>query len=1009
MGRVFRKRLMGSAVLLLCLAADASAQYFGRNKVQYDRDSVRVLATEHFDLYYSNEEAGAAVIAGRLAERWHARLTKVFDHTLRGRQPIVLYGSHRRFEQTNVYRGLIDESTGGFTESRKRRIVLPFAKSLAESDHVLGHEIVHAFQFDIAEQHRSPLGLPLWFVEGMAEYLTLGHDDAQTAMWMRDAVASGTLPAFQDLASSKYFPYRWGTAAWSYLVEEFGEDLPAQALRARRDVRRRLQQITGRSLDELSAGWHASLRRKYAASDVNGDPAAPLISSQAGGGRLNLAASLSPDGRRIIFLSERDQFSIDLFLADAKTGHIIRKLVTTAANPEFESLQYLHSAGAWDATGTRFALATIRSGRPVVLVLGIDRDADGRALPLPQVDEVYSPTWSPDGRAIALSAMKGGVTDLFVVDVSSGTLRQLTNDAYADLQPAWSPDGRTIAFTTDRFTTNLARLTFGAYRIGLLNVAAGDEVTEATPLLESDAVRMAPGIAGANAFDPAWGPGGASLYFVADPAGVSNVYRLDRAAGGLFRVTDVETGVSGVTRMSPVLSVASGTGALAFSVFRHSGYEVHTIASADLVAGTAVEEAGALDDVVPSGAAAFDILPAPPLPAMPAAARVQQAYRPRLSLEAVGSPYFSAGGGPYGSYVSGGASLLFGDLLGDQQLLTSVHLSSRFDESAFGALYVNRRSRWNWGVTLEQIPQLRLRTNGIRASPDNERAITRDRERMIWTNRHLGAFAAYPLNRARRVEISAGFRQIAFARERRTEIVSRVTGMLVGQDTVPLPPEPSVGLADAGVALVGDTSIFGATGPMLGSRYRLQTDANIGGLSYATVLADYRRYMMPFRPYTVALRVVHFGRYGGDAGDFRLRDAYVGSPTLVRGYGPGTVARSDCPGGSADCPMLNALLANRVVAAKLELRVPLWSTITSSSRVRYGPLPVDAFLFADAGAGWGGDQRFGPGGSDGRIVRSAGAGIRVNAFGLIVEMAAVRALDLKQAGWTFGFGLRPGF
>ena len=84
-------------------STDANAQYFGRNKVQYDRDQMRVLVTEHFDIYYSEEDAAAAQIAGRLAERWHARLTGVFDHTLRGRQPLVLYGSHRRFEQTNVY------------------------------------------------------------------------------------------------------------------------------------------------------------------------------------------------------------------------------------------------------------------------------------------------------------------------------------------------------------------------------------------------------------------------------------------------------------------------------------------------------------------------------------------------------------------------------------------------------------------------------------------------------------------------------------------------------------------------------------------------------------------------------------------------------------------------------------------------------------------------------------------------------------------------------------------
>jgi outer membrane protein assembly factor BamA len=166
---------------------------------------------------------------------------------------------------------------------------------------------------------------------------------------------------------------------------------------------------------------------------------------------------------------------------------------------------------------------------------------------------------------------------------------------------------------------------------------------------------------------------------------------------------------------------------------------------------------------------------------------------------------------------------------------------------------------------------------------------------------------------------------------------------------------------------------------------------------------------MPVRPYTVALRVVHTGRYGGDASDFRLRDAYVGAPTLVRGYGARAVLESECPSGSADCPALNRLLANRVVAAKLEVRVPLWSALTASSRVRYGPLPVDAFAFADAGTGWGGEFRFGPHDSGGRFVRSLGVGVRGNAFGLIVEATAARPFDLRKEGWRYGVELRPGF
>ena len=992
MGRAIRYWLMGSAVLLLC-HAPASAQYFGRNKVQYDRDRVRVLATEHFDIYYSQEDAAAAALAGRMAERWHARLSEALDHSLRGRQPIVLYGSHRRFEQTNVYGGLIEESTGGFTDARKRRIVLPFAASLADTDHVLGHEIVHAFQFDMASKHRSPLGVPLWFVEGMAEYLTLGPHDPQTAMWMRDAVHEGKLPSIDELRSARYFPYRWGAALWAHLVERFGSDLPARALRAKRDVKRRLQEVTGQSLETLTAGWHEALQGRYATDGDAASTGEPVISSRRGGGRLNVAASLSPDGQRMIFLSERDQFSIDLYLADAPGGRVIRKLLTTATNPDVESLHYLHSSGAWDASGSKFALGTVVRGRATLVVLDVDVPGALREFPLPQVDELYSPTWSPDGSAIAFSAIAQGFSDLSVLRLSDGSSRRLTDDPFADLQPAWSPDGQTIAFATDRFTTDLSQLRYGGYRIGLVDTASG-------------AITAAPALEGLDHLDPEWGPGRA-LFFVGDPDGVPNVFRLDLQHGEARRVTSVTTGVAGATRLSPALSVAAETGALAFSVFRSAGFEVHQLAARE-AAGEPTTMAWALPAAPPT-AAHVRIEPVPPLPAMAPAPRATSAYEPRLSLEGIGSPYLSAGGGPMGGYVSGGVSMLFGDLLGDHQLLTAAYVSSRLDESAFGAMYVNRASRWNWGVSLEQSPDLRIRNVGAAPAPDGRNVVTRTRERFLWTSRRLGAFAAYPLHRSQRLEISGGFRAISFSREQRVEQISTRSGMVVEADSSPLPSAPVVGIAETGVALVGDSAIFGATAPMLGSRYRLQLTSNVGGLAYTSLLADYRKYLMPVRPYTVAFRVVHSGRYGGDAGDFRLRDAYVGSPTLVRGYGPSDVVRSDCPSGSVDCPALNTLVANRVVAAKVEVRVPLWSALTRSGRVRYGVLPVDVFAFTDAGAGWGGEQRFGTGGSDGRIVRSAGAGLRVNAFGLIVETVAVKPLDLRRRGWAFDVSLRQGF
>src|SRR5919197_628225 len=184
---IFRPRALAVAILVTLVtvhSAPLSAQYFGQNKVQFKKLDFQVLKTEHFDIYYYPQEREGVAIAARMAERWHARLERLVEHTLRGRQPLVLYASHPDFEQTNAIQGELGEGSGGVTEPLRRRIVLPMGGPLADTDHVIGHELVHAFQFDATSNPNTPPGqngaerLPLWFIEGMAEYLSLGPLDS---------------------------------------------------------------------------------------------------------------------------------------------------------------------------------------------------------------------------------------------------------------------------------------------------------------------------------------------------------------------------------------------------------------------------------------------------------------------------------------------------------------------------------------------------------------------------------------------------------------------------------------------------------------------------------------------------------------------------------------------------------------------------------------------------------------------------------------------------------------
>jgi outer membrane protein assembly factor BamA len=213
----------------------------------------------------------------------------------------------------------------------------------------------------------------------------------------------------------------------------------------------------------------------------------------------------------------------------------------------------------------------------------------------------------------------------------------------------------------------------------------------------------------------------------------------------------------------------------------------------------------------------------------------------------------------------------------------------------------------------------------------------------------------------------------------------------------------------AGTALVYDSSLFGATSPILGQRYRFEYTQLTGSLTYGGVLTDYRRYFMPARPFTFAVRGLHFGRYGSDGEDTRLPLMYLGYPGLVRGYDMDSFEASECVATTASsCASFDRLVGSRLAVFNAELRFPLLGVF--SRRSLYGPLPVEVAFFGDAGTAWTTDIKPQGLGGDREWVRSVGAALRMNAFGYaIVELDYVRPLDRPGRGWMWQFSFTPGF
>ncbi len=230
-------------------------------------------------------------------------------------------------------------------------------------------------------------------------------------------------------------------------------------------------------------------------------------------------------------------------------------------------------------------------------------------------------------------------------------------------------------------------------------------------------------------------------------------------------------------------------------------------------------------------------------------------YHSKLSLDYIGQPYLAVGADRYGTYVAGGASLFWSDMLGNDHLATALQATGSLKEIAALVGYQNRRHRWNWGAVVQQVP---YRTGGFSSGLEAVSGDTLYVEQnylLRQTNRQISGIAAYPFSQVRRVEFSVGYSRLSFHEELKTRATSLLTGLVVIDTTMTLPSPKPLNFVQTNAAWVYDNSFFGATSPILGKRYRFEISPTLGSLSYVGALADYRRYFMPVRPFLNAAGV----------------------------------------------------------------------------------------------------------------------------------------------------------
>ena len=1017
---------MGRHVLLIFIVLSflspyvAWSQSFGKNKITGQRFDWHIHRTEHFDIYYYPSEAKLVPIMADIAEEAYERHSEDFEHELRDRTPLILYKSHKDFQETNIILQELHEGIGGFAELFKHRIVIPFTGSLEAFREVIFHELIHIFQYDIIYQKPhariysgeflySP---PIWFIEGMADYFA-EDNDAIGEMVIRDASMTNNIVPLPQLhnfnrLSSPFVGYKLGQLAVAYLTETYGREKIAEILQGLRqsrtkDIDRVFKEVLGVELKEFDKAWRQTVRKRY--WPLIEDRELPdLVSknlTEESRYSHNIKPVWSPSGDIIAYVTGNEGF-LEIVLMSAKTGERIKRVTKQFFREKYEEIRTdfggFGRSLAWAPDGDRIAFIAKHHDANYLLEVNILTEELTGYFEL-HFDNVTSPDYDGSGERIVFSALKEGQTDLYVIELLTGEVDRLTFDPFNDTHPSWHPRTGEIVYASERGGKN---------RLVLMNLTQRTErvLTEGTY----------------NAISPTWTPDGKSILFCSDRQSIYDIHKIaisdqqsavskeaesngqrsavsgqkedivvdetsetaatrttesrEPRAESQYAETDsvkpvgsrpVELELTRLTNMmtgcfNPSLSPDGET--LLFSAYQNGKYDVCVMEAAK----TIDEKIGVSSIAEPS------IILREEEPENYRIAKRKYSTKSSFVLDAV-FPDFSFGAD---GLLRSSVQIVGSDMLGNHRIGVSVMNQSSYLTPDFIAQYGFLTHRTDVGAMIYNYHEYHI-LGGIQRRRGILQRIT-----------GLGAYVNYPFDRYHRLDFEFSMYSKPFSFNFQTR--------------EPLDPFDDRGLLTMGsIAFVGDTTMWREWAPYTGSRYRIELEQSFPALgselSLTNVIFDARRYFGLGRRSTVAARLLLGGSFGADRSYF-----YLGGIDTLRGYN------------------YEELVGTRIGLLNFELRIPFIDVLHFGWPIQWTIGGIRGIAFADVGGAWS-DWQYGPKNpfkifarDKNRIhlddVKAAiGAGLRLQLGVFSVDFAAAWHTDLTriEPGMKYHLGLGQAF
>ncbi|MGH9346588.1 MAG: hypothetical protein ACRD26_04905 [Vicinamibacterales bacterium] len=876
-GALLRPAALVAAVFAVA-PPDLAAQtqyipYFGKNQIRYDNFQWHIYTTDHFEIYYYPAIEQHLERAAGYAESAYQHVSSELKHDLAFKVPLILFKTSSEFQQQNVIPGAAQEGVGAFAEPSRQRIVMPLDEPSDLLYRLVVHELTHIFEFDIIPTSLIRRSVPLWVNEGLSDYMT-GLWRPNDLMTVRDAAVADIVPKMSKLEGYGQFSnprliYNLGHAVFEFIESRWGKEGLRQYLFSLRkavigggeDAYQEAFRLTPEEFDQQFERYlkdrFKPFRDKERPADY-GKNLAPDPEKSSFNQALTVEPSPSGDLLAVVTPNRRDR-EYDIVLVSAKDGSVVRNL--TRGFDQDKGYEYISVPGgrwntvpwmSWAPAGDRIAyFARREKSKPLFLQNIISRDIEKR-LDMDTVDDPESPDFSPDGTKVVFSALRNGIGDIFLVDIDSGTIDNLTDDAFADYGPTYSPDGKYIVYVA-RVSGNekLFRIDLASGTKTQLTFGTHDD--SAAQFLDADTL-----VFSSTATDP----GQPIEPDVARNGNIYNIWTLGLKTGELKQYTDALGG-----NLSPVVLNEGNATRVAFVSYYKNEYALHTLERKDPIVTAASSDFGSAGPVID--------FQAPLTHTLVAENKRRKGTFEKLFLD--GRPPVNVGV-TSGGDVFGGSMVTFSDVLGDQQFSLFAASVSQYRTLSFS--YLNLAKRFQYAVQgFSQTQFFYGQLEGIFYDPAFSGFIDRDLAVATRTVRGGTAFGIWPLDRYRRFELSGGLMNY---REEFQDPLIQQESEFYQQQNFGRQLFRSGTFVPFGAAFVQETTVFREFGPLAGNTMRLSYEVapKIGNtLSRQTADIDARYYLRLGGSGLLALRARGFKSWG-DYPDF----LYFGGNSEMRGY-----------------------------------------------------------------------------------------------------------------------------